>query len=310
MYDKSDPRASLAPKASAGTIAQTGLVAEQQEGYFYASAPLISDATGMTWMHRGHNFLVAYTEAQPGAMFERVAQADEYAVLLPQAGAVITWGGTHEDVPGNSLAFVPPGDSTVTLPGGGVLVRLFSTQNTDLAEACGNARAYDAPRPHIPPFQPWPEPTSGWKIRAYSLDVPSEEGRFGRIFRCTTLMINVLEPFDGPRDPSKMSPHHHDDFEQGSLALNGEFTHYLRWPWTSDMADWREDMAIEMASPSMLVIPPPVIHTTRATAPASNELVDIFSPPRMDFSMKPGWVLNAEDYPMPEDQPAGRDERS
>ena len=301
MYDKSDPRAALAQNAPASTIAQTGLIAEQQEGYFYASEPQISGPTGKTWMHRGHNFLVAYTEAAPGAVFERKAQIDEYAVLLPRAPATIEWNGTRQDVPGNSLAFVPPGDSTVTMPDGGVLVRLFSTQSTDLAEACGNARGYDAERSHIPPFQPWPAPGDGWKIRAYSLDVAQEEGRFGRIFRCTTLMINVLDPFDGPRDQSKMSPHHHDDFEQGSLALGGDFTHYLRWAWTSDMADWREDMAIEMASPSMLVIPPPVIHTTRATGASSNELVDIFSPPRTDFSMKPGWVLNADDYPMPGD---------
>lgn len=301
MYDKSDPRSSLAPNSPANGVAQTGLIAEQQEGYFYASDPRITTDAGKSWMHRGHNFLVAYSEAAQSAEFERKAQIDEYAVILPKDGAVIEWNGTRLDVPGNSLTFVPPGDSTVTLPQGGVLVRLFSTQNTDLAELCGNARAYDAPRTHIPPFQPWPEPKGGWKIRTYNLDVPPEEGRFGRIFRCTTLMINVLEPFDGPRDPSKMSPHHHDDFEQGSLAMQGEFTHYLRWTWTSDMADWREDKAIEMASPSMLVIPPPVIHTTRATGAGCNELIDIFSPPRMDFSMKPGWVLNADDYPMPDD---------
>ncbi|MDK3018626.1 cupin domain-containing protein [Pseudodonghicola flavimaris] len=299
MYDKSDPRASLAPAKTGSMLSQTGLVAPDQAATFYDQPPQIDDETGKSWLHRGHNFLVAYSEATPGATFSRTAQADEYCVLLPKTGAEITWNGTTVSVPGYSIAFVPPGDSSLRVPEGGEVIRLFSTQNTDLAELCGNARGYDTPRSHIPAFEPWPEPAGGWKVRFYSLDVAPEEGRFGRIFRCTTLMVNVLDPFEGPRDPSKMSPHHHDDFEQGSLAIAGEFTHYLRWPWTSDMADWQEDKALEMGSPSMLVIPPPVIHTTRATGEGSNQLIDIFSPPRHDFSNKPGWVLNAEDYPMP-----------
>lgn len=298
MYDKSDPRAALASKqGTAGP--ETGLVAEPQEAYFYKDGPQIDDENCKTWLLRGNNFVLAWSDASAGAQFSRSQQADEYAVILPSAGAEIEWNGVTTQVPGWSVAFVPAGDSTVTLRDGGQVTRLFTTRSTDLAEQCVNARGYDVPRVHIPELEPWPDPVGGWKVRHYSLNVPQQEGRFGRIFRCTTMMVNVLDPFMGPRDSTKMSPHHHDDFEQCSLAIKGEFSHYLRWPWTTDMADWQDDMTVTMQSPSALVIPPPVVHTTRAVGAGENQLVDIFCPPRIDFSEKPGWVLNADDYPKP-----------
>lgn len=300
MYGKDDPRSALNTQ-SAAAAPLTGLVAEKQLGLFYQTSPTESGAVGKTWYHRGCNFVLAWSEVTPGGTFSRSGQADEYVVLLPKSGARITWNGTTTQVPGFSIAFVPAGDSQIEVMEGGPVCRLFTTKAADLVALCPNARAYDQPRSHIPPFQPWPDPPAGWRVRHYSLDVPPLPGRFGRVFRCTTFMVNYLEPNHGPRDKHKLSPHHHDDFEQCSLAVEGSFIHYLRWPWTTDMDDWREDNADHVRAPSSYVIPPPVIHTTRAMEAGRNQLVDIFCPPRRDFSEKPGWVLNADDYPMPDE---------
>ncbi|PJE32259.1 hypothetical protein PSM7751_01870 [Pseudooceanicola marinus] len=299
MYDKSDPRSQLAPAPAAKGKPPTGLIAEEQLATFYDSPPQIEDDNGRIWFIRGHNFVLAYCEMAPGGTLSRGDQPDEYVLLMPEAPAQITAGEAQADLPGHQIAFVPPGDSQVTLPEGGVVIGLFTTASADLVALCPNARAYDTPRSHVPAFEPWPTPPDGLRLRHYSLDVPKAEGRFGRIFRCTTFMVNMLDPREGPRDPASVSPHHHDDFEQCSLLLEGAYDHHLRWPWTTDMADWRPDRHIEVTGPSVLVIPPPVIHTSRAKGDGLNQLVDIFCPPRADFSAKPGWVLNAEDYPTP-----------
>ena len=299
MYKDKDPRAELF--AAAAKPPSTGLIAEEQVALFYKQDPQESTADAKTWYVRGCNFVIAYSEVAAGAVLERKSQPDEYVLYLadPECGAEVDWNGTTVTVPGNSVVFIPAGASSIRFPAGGKPVRMFTVESKDLVALCPNADAYDKPRVHIPPRATWPEPVGGWKVRHYSLDVPDEEGRFGRIFRCTTFMVNALPPQIGPRDPAKMSPHHHDDFEQCSLALAGSFTHYLRWPWTTDMNDWHEDKAVDVGSPSVGVIPPPVVHTTRATGEGSNILVDIFCPPRLDFSKKDGWVLNADDYPMP-----------
>ncbi|MBR0662831.1 hypothetical protein GXW71_00545 [Roseomonas hellenica] len=300
MYDASDPRAALAAKPGKPSATH---FAGAEYARFHEGPPQIADAAGRTWLARGQNFVLAYTEATPGAVLAREAEWHESVVLLPDAGtsATIEAGAERVTSTGSAIVFVPPGPSRIVLPQGGRIVRLFTASAEDLATRCINAASYAAPHPNIPAFVPWPTPEGGCRLRAHSLDVAVEPGRFGRIFRGTTFMVNYLDPRHGPRDVTKLSPHHHDDFEQGSLALEGDFIHDLRWPWTTNMNEWREDEHARCPAPSLAVIPPPAIHTTRAIGPGLNQLVDIFCPPRMDFASKPGWVLNAADYPMPQE---------
>jgi hypothetical protein len=299
-YLQSDPRSALAASAKNSAPAATEFAAVEF-GLFYEREHQETDPNGPTWYTRGQNFLVAYSKAEAGAVFGRKGQPDEYVLLIPSHGTPIEITAAQESktVDGFSLIIMPPGDSTITMPRGGEIVRLFTTRSKDLAAKSSNAESYEKAHPNIPPFEPWPRPPGGYRIRAYNLDVPKKDGRFGRIWRCTTFMVNYLDPQHGPRDVTKLSPHFHDDFEQCSLAVQGTFMHHLRWPWTANMNTWRKDEHVFCASPSVCVIPPSVIHTTRAMDAGMNQLVDIFSPPRVDFSQQSGWVLNADEYPAP-----------
>jgi mannose-6-phosphate isomerase-like protein (cupin superfamily) len=110
-------------------------------------------------------------------------------------------------------------------------------------------------------------------------------------------MINLFLPWTTPRDETKLSPHAHNDFEQISLTLAGTFAHHLRYPWTPDKTTWRSDEHLLFGSPSALVIPARVIHTSHNIGDGVARLVDIFAPPRLDFSRTDNFVLNAHDYP-------------
>ncbi len=301
MYASSDPRSKL-DAASSKSLSPTAFAPASYCRFYGKPAPE-QDENGRVWYARGANFLVAYTEAFGDSRFVRANQLDEWAIINPDKTCELivetSLGQTRIDP--YSVAFVPPGESIVRAPSGGRFVRIFSTRSGDINAKCENADQYSAKQPNIPPFQAWPEPRDGFRVRVYSLEVGDDPGRFGRIFRCTTLMINILDPRVGPRDTSKLSPHHHDDFEQGSLVLDGDYIHDIRWPWTPDMALWRDDEHEQCGAPSLAVIPPLAIHTSRCIGKGFNQMVDIFSPPRMDFSKKNGWVLNAHDYPMPGD---------
>lgn len=265
----------------------------------HAYAPRnIAGDTCVAWVTRGANFVVLVSRVKAGDTLVR-DNPDEYVLLVPEVDGLavsVSCGTASLQAGPDSLTIIPPGPSTLTAQGTGLIVRIFSSDNQDLLALADNHAKYSTPNPAIAPLVEWPEPVGGYKLRHYKLADYASEGSQMRVFSSRKLMINPLMKRTVPRDVTKLSPHSHDDFEQGSLALAGTYVHHLRYPWGPDMTQWREDEAQVMGSPSLLIVPPKVIHTSRNTE-APGVLVDIFAPPRMDFAKK-GMVCNGAEYPM------------
>jgi hypothetical protein len=307
-YDTTDLRSQLASAPAHTRAAGTNRSAEYFE-FLELEPDEVSSAGSRSWFVRSQTSCVDFTIAVAGDRFARQEQPDEYVVLLPAAGSGAAGGGASArftagdesiDVAAGAVVIVPAGQSELLVTEPGVVVRVLSTRSADLVARCRNRDVYADADPNVAPFSAWPDPPGGARLRAYRLDdhEPSPD-RFGRLLRSSTVMVNYFYPDDGPRDPARLSPHHHDDFEQLSLQLEGDYVHHIRTPWTVNLADWREDDHRHCSSPALTIIPPPAIHTSQAVGWERHQLVDLFCPPRLDFSERPGWVLNHDEYPLP-----------
>lgn len=297
-YDPSDLRSQL---ASASRVAGANVPAQYFE---LAQLPPTehTPAGSPTWWLRSQSCCVALTQLAAGDALHTEDQPDEHMVLCPDPATDLRFdtGTDRGRLIGDGLAIVPPGSCTVTAATPALVARVFTTVNPALTARCTNDWFYETPDHQVAPYAPWPDPPGGFRLRIHPMsEVPRDPARFGRLFRCSTLMVNFFAAEPGPRDPSKLSPHHHDDFEQLSLCVLGDYVHHIRTPWTPNQAAWRDDEHRFVASPSLTVIPPPAIHTSQGVGEGAHQLLDIFCPPRRDFSERPGWVLNADDYPMP-----------
>ncbi|MES2189939.1 MAG: hypothetical protein V4454_07440 [Pseudomonadota bacterium] len=278
----------------------SAVTTEASRGLYYASEPQLKDGGQKTWITRSANVVVVVSQVSAGTELERDDNPDEYLLLLPPGvRASVTAGVESIEAGPESLTILPPGKSAIRVLDSGVVTRVFTVRAADLAVRAENAAIYANGAPGVAPLKDWPAPLDGYKLRNYKLPEYTDPKIFGRLFRSSNLMINVFERKTDRRDPRKMSPHSHPDFEQISLTLEGSFIHYLRTPWTADSTTWRDDEHVHVDSPSTLVIPANLIHTTRDVGEGVAWLIDIFGPPRMDFSLQPGVVRNADEYPMP-----------
>ena len=262
----------------------------------FSDHPPIETPGGLTWYARAQNFLIAYSRLENSAVLETEVDGYEHMVGLVEGSiAIHTTAGSGEAV-ADAVAIVPPGRSTITAQTDTVLFRIFAPAPPTLADKCLNWSSYDLPRDNVAQFELWPEPTNGYQLRIYQYaDLPPDARR---IFRSRNIMLNWAgHPGGVARDLKKFTPHSHDDFEQGSLELWGEYTHYLRYPWEADFTAWRDDQRLPVTPPGLTIMPARVIHTSQGTA-ERNCLADVFAPPRLDFSLA-GYVYNADEYPMP-----------
>lgn len=300
-FTTADPRASLASMAS--STPTVGAAAPEYHQFEH----LTPSATGpTTWDVRAQNLTLSHSRLDAGQRLTETGAAHEYVVLFTDADthARVTAGGRTETITEPALVVVPPGDSVIEALGATSLTRLFDVRDADRAAGAINAESYAEPHANVAPLSPWPDPPGGPALRVYHPErVEAEPGRFGRIYRTSAFMINFLDDQHGPRDTEALSPHHHDDFEQISLVVEGEYVHHIRTPWTPKQSEWRADHHQHVGSPSATIIPPPTVHTSEARSAGRNRLIDIFSPPREDFSAKAGWVLNAGEYPRPDGTP-------
>lgn len=306
-YSNADPRSQLVT-SSATSVDPDDALAPQ----FFDFSALEPDAGsgdgGRSWTVRAANVVLVYAELDDGDSLDRDDVDETMLVILPDEGSLLIRAGSQErQVSGTAVVTVAPGPWSCRADGPVRIIRLHPLSADDLLDRAHNRAAYAEGLGNAVASEPWPAPLGGQALHVYESleDVEPAQGRLGRIYRGRHVMVNALYPRTGPRDPQTLSPHTHDDFEQLSFVDAGRYVHHIRRQWGSDRTRWMPDEHQEIGGPSVTIIPPPLVHTSEAVGQGENRMFDIFAGPRADFSARPGWVLNAVDYPAPGDGAGG-----
>ncbi|MEJ1965477.1 MAG: hypothetical protein WDO56_29615 [Gammaproteobacteria bacterium] len=269
---------------------------EPSIGAYYEESPQQEGQGWRRWITRAANFAIVYTEGMAGASL-RERFADEHFAYALAGGVRVAAGGAQATLGEEDLAVLPPGECEIHFERAATLVQVVTAQESLVATA-PNAALYADGAKEVARAEPWPEPVGGYRLRTYSTREGYARGGLVHAYRTRKLMIVPYDRFLEPRDETQLTPHSHADFEQCSVALEGQWLHHLRVPWTPNRHHWKPDRTVEIGSPSVTVIPAGVIHTSQGIAGEGMRLIDVFAPPRADFSQK-GWVDNAAEYPMP-----------
>ena len=270
---------------------------EASIGRYYEEPPQLVGKGIRSWITRGANFAVVCSLGEAGAALSGVSKDEQFVYSL-EGGVIVTANAESATLDVEDLAILPPGDWTIRFERAGQVIQQI-TADESLAKLAANATTYADGAPEVAAAEPWPEPNGGYRLRRYSTLEAYARGGMVHAFRTRKLMMVPYARFLEPRDETQLTPHSHADFEQGSVALEGDWLHHLRVPWTANRRDWRPDLHLQVASPSTTIIPAGIVHTSQGIAGEGMRLIDVFAPPRVDFSQR-GWVDNAADYPMSE----------
>lgn len=251
------------------------------------------------WLMRGQNFWVEWVQATAQSQPFAVDSGAEALLITLETPLQVQAGGATPavEVPAHSVCILPAGLSVVTPTQAGSYAVIASDRPDLGGRLALNEQVYTPADPRIVPTgQPYRrfEPRQAVQVLAIEDIKASADRPRLKMLQTETLSINVVE-YHGVRDRTALSPHSHGEFEQGSLAMAGGFVHHLRVPWGPNANLWREDEHLQAPSPSLLVVPVEMVHTTEGSGDGHHLLIDIFSPPRHDFIDK-GWVFNARDY--------------
>jgi hypothetical protein len=262
----------------------------------FGSESPAATASGQQLLARAHRFTVEWLTFGVGEP-RTFASSKESLVIVSDGLVRVHSSGERFEIPTDAVAIVPAG--THELQGeAGSRCAVIASQRSDLRgrHLLNEGDYADDPEfMHVstPGFRRRERLVRPQVLTFDQIKASADKPRL-RMLQTETMSINVVG-YLGPRDRSTLSPHSHTEFEQGSLALRGDFIHHLRTPWGSNADQWRDDEHLPAGSPSLVVVPEHVIHTSEGVHDGQHLLVDIFSPPRADF-IAAGWVFNSGDY--------------
>lgn len=269
-------------------------MAIRQHGYIAFDGGAAREGDWRVWRARAKTFLVEWHEpAASGASLERLS-ANETIAVFPANGGWVSTDGPAVVIPDRTIAIIPPGAFRLGASDDAPMILLSPIRPSRARPAAANEADYDDGSAEGMQVVGDAAPLGRLQIIPVdSIVAPADKPRL-KIVRSDTMSVSWIE-YEGLRDRTRLSPHDHSDFEQGSLAIEGAFIHHLRAPWGPDATAWREDVH-QLAQPrSLCVIPPKMIHTTEGAGAGKHVLLDIFAPARGDFVSK-GWVFNQSAY--------------